>query len=217
MKKAASISKLIAGIIASMNGLFALFTNTSNVFPNLPDWIIVVYIAVFIILGIFLVFGSILDFIVDRRKTVRQHKFQGQSEEFFQFFADWYRQPGKLSIICGDLDWIKTEENITVYNELRTKSAKKQLTLLLGSGINSKIASELKGLGATVMPAPNNIISAYTFSCLSVMDDAAGKVIIRDKHKNPAPKFGEVIFDEISNTYITELLNALLTREVYDL
>lgn len=213
MKKAALVSKLIAGIIASINGLFAFLTNTSDVFNCFPDWVNKVFVVVFVFLGILLVIGSILDFISERRRSVRQYKFQYQSEQFFKFFADWYQQPGELSIICGDLNWIKTNNNTAVYNQLMDKSISGQLNLLIGKGINSAIVSDLKRNGARVMPAPNNIVSAYTFSCLSIMDDAAGKIIVRDKRRNPSPNIGEVIFEEISNTYVIELLNALLTEE----
>lgn len=213
MKNGILISKLIAGIIASINGLFALASNTGGILYNFPDWVNVVYIVVFVVTGVFLTLCSIVDFIMEHRKSVRQHKFKVQSKRFFSFFSKWYNQKGKLYIICDDLDWIKNNEFPRAYNSLLNKSTDGQLTLLLGSGINSDIVSELKTKGAEVLPAPPNIVNAYTFSCLSVMDVAAGKIIVRDKHKTPPPKAGEVIIDEISNTYITELLNTLLTEK----
>jgi hypothetical protein len=214
MKKATSICKLISGIITVINALCVLFTRTSCIFPMLPIWFNIVCTVVFVVLGTLLVFGSILEFTADSRRSVQLHKFQYQSEAFFNFFSEWYKQPGKLSIICGDLDWIKNEKNMTVYNQLLTKSDNRELKLLMGNGIHSEIVSELKRHGAKVMPAPNNIVSTYTFSCLSLMDDVAGKIIVRDKHRYPTPSTGETIFEEISDSHIiTELLNALLTKE----
>lgn len=215
MKKAILVSKLIAGIIGSINGIYALAARTGEVAGGFPDWAGVISAVVFGIVGVFLVVGSVLDFVSENRKSIRQYRFQYQSDPFFRFFADWYKQPGKLSIICGSLDWTKNESNTEVYRQLLNKSRRGELVLLLGDGIHSELVSELKTCGAQVMPAPHNIVASYTFSCISVMDDAAGKIIVRDKHKHPAPPTGEVIIDEISNTlYITELLNALLTKEV---
>ena len=60
----------------------------------------------------------------------------------------------------------------------------KRLTILTsGEGIQSAIVNKLYSAGARVKTAPGNILSAYTFSCLSVMDDPAGKIIFRDKLK----------------------------------
>lgn len=207
-----SVSKLAAGLIAIASGLYTLFSFSGDISPDLPGWVNTANILIFSALGLLLVLGSILDFITERRKNMRRHRFQYQSKRFFKFFSNWYGQPGLLSIICDDLDWIQSETNLDIYNKLLDKSDRGQLNLLLGRGIHSAIASELKSRGANVMPAPADIVSTYTFSCISVMDDAAGKIIVRNKRGNPQPNIGEVIFEEISNTYITALLNALMKR-----
>lgn len=216
MKKVILISKLMAGILAIVNGLFAIVSNVGDVFPDLPDWTNIVYIVVCVVLGLFLVIGSVFDYITERRQSVHQYKLQDQSEKFFQFFTKWYSRPGKLSIICDDLDWIKNDKYPLAYNSLLDKSANEQLTLLLGKGINSKVVKTLKEKGAEVLPAPHNIVDAYTFSCLSVMDEPAGQIIVRDKHRHPLPGDGKVIIEEISNTYITKLLKAMLDERGYD-
>ena len=200
MNLAISISKLIAGILAIISSIFDLASHTASA---IPSWI-------FLILGGFLVTGSLLDFISIHKNAVRTHKFLYQSEKFFNFFANWYSQPGILSIICDDLDWITDGKHMVAYQQLLVKSQQHKLNLLLGRGFSSSIATELQCNGANVIHAPLNIINSYTFSCLSVMGDAAGKIIMRDKHQKTFANPEIIIFQEISNTYVTELLNALL-------
>lgn len=212
MKIVASISKLIVGIIAIVNGLYSLFSNSNSVFVNFPNWVNICYLIIFVILGVFLVIGSILDFYLKIKKNPRKHSFIYQSDKFFTFFSNWYKQPGTLSIISGDLDWIKTENNVDIYKALIKKSEDKQLNLLLDEESPKDVILNLKNKGANVSSAPNNITTNYTFSCISIMDDTAGKIIVRDKHKNRIESNTKVIFEEISNTYVTDLLNALLDK-----
>ena len=69
-----------------------------------------------------------------------------------------------------------------------------------------EIINDLKLLGATVHPAPKDIILNYSFSCISVMGNNAA-VIIRNKQKDAK---NMIKFEEISNTYVTGLMNSLI-------
>ncbi len=209
VRRANSVIKLIAGIIAGLSSLWTLLSGAWDMFPGLPDWVDMVLLLVFVLLAVFLVAGSVLDLIVSR-EGVRQYRFRPGSKEFYRFFTEWYKKPGKLSIICDDLDWTWSEENSSIFDQLVRKSESGELDLLLGRGLHSPIAQELVRKGARLRGAPGQLVSMYTFSCLSVMDDVAGRIIVRDKRKNPSAAGEKLIFQEISNTYVMDLLTAML-------
>lgn len=215
MKKITRLSKFIVGVIAIVNGLYSLFNNASSCFSGLPVIYSQVYLVIFIILGAFLVVGSILDFVAMFRSDSKKITFKYQSKKFFAFFSKWYSKSGKLSIICDDLDWIKTEEHNEVFEQLMKKSREKMLILLLGVGINDPVVQQLKAEGATVASAPQNVLANYTFSCHAVMGNSAGHIIVREKRNDETAK-GKLVIEEVSNRYVTELLNALLNIERVD-
>ena len=165
------------------------------------------FICLSIIIGLFLIVSIVYDAIKLYAKDCHTHRLKSQSKKFIDYFTKWYSKPGTLSIICDDLDWVKTDESNSIYAQLLSKSRERKLKLYLGYGYDSAIVLELKRAGAKVFHAPHNIIQYYTFSCLEVMGNAASRIIVRTKHNDDR---GFVIFDEINNTYVTELLNAFL-------
>ncbi len=155
------------------------------------------------ILGVFAVFTMI----VDLKNIQNEHSFSFGSFGFRHFFAKWYSQPGTLSIICDDLKgWLVVNGNEDILNALRQKSSNGELHLILGNETPTDIVNELKSRGAMIHKAPRDIISNYSFSCISVMGNNAA-VIIRNKQKDEK---NIIKFEEISNTYVTGLLNALI-------
>lgn len=214
MKYISAIGKLLTGIIAIVDCLYSIFRNGSSIFSNLPKEISIVYLVTFMILGIFLIGSTIFDFYVRIKKFPKIHKFQYQSKKFFEFFANWYRQAGTLSIISGDLEWIQNKDNSNIYEALIQKARNKELNLLLEKKVPEKIIEELEIAGAKASTAPKNITANYTFSCIPVMNSSAGKIIVRDKYKNQMEDTKNIIFEEVSDIYVIDLLNALLNERV---
>lgn len=162
------------------------------------------FIYFLIVLAVVVIIMMLLDLCGE----TKQHKFKAQRKRFYNFFTKWYSRPGKLTIICDDLNWIESANDKRVLNILEKKAKENNLVLFLGSGTRPDLLQNLKDKGAKVKKAPRGIISQYSFSCLSVMGNNAS-VIVRNKQADS----GEIVkFEEISNTYVSELLNALLTE-----
>lgn len=212
MKTIHFIGKLLCALVAIISGLITLIFNdvTYSVFDKLTETQKYVCVVITVLVGLFLLISTIRDTADAYSNMSRKHRLKYQSKKFISFFEKWYSKPGTLSIICDDLNWIKTEKNDLIYKQLQNKSKDNQLNLYLGSGYNSQISKHLKSLGANVYNAPANIIQHYTFSCLSVMGNAASRIIVRTKHDDVGDF---VIFDEINSTYVTELLNSMLQPE----
>lgn len=114
-------------------------------------------------------------------------------------------------IICDDLDWTKTGSDTRIYDQLVKKcDSQEGLLLLLGRGISSQIVLDLQAKGAIVRSGPRNVIDQFSFSCINVMGNQAGKAIVRNKRNDRGDK---IIFDEIRDKYVTELLNTLINEE----
>ncbi len=209
MRIICAIGRLLSGFIAITSGLVTLFCNDITIafFNNTSALIQRLCIILLISLGTFLIIASIVDFISILRKDRKRHCLTYQSKRFINFFSKWYSRPGKLSIICDDLDWIKNNNDNRIFNELLKKSEAGSLNIFIATNFNSKNVTALKSAGARVYSAPKRIVDSFTFSCLSVMGNSAGRAIVRNKQGD---KGGTVIFEEICNTYITELLNNLL-------
>ena len=212
MKIVLLLGRLLSGIIAIVSGIITLVFNSVSytLFDQMSTVQKYFCIGLIIFVGFILVSSTIYDTIISSYKSQHTYRLKYQSKKFISFFKKWYNKPGTLSIICDDLDWTKTNNSDLIYNQLIKKSQEKKLNLYLGSGHNSNIVRSLKNAGANVFTAPDNIIQNYTFSCLSVMGNTASRIIVRTKH-NDQGDF--VIFDEINSTYVTELLNAMLTTK----
>lgn len=210
MKIVCFIGKLLSGIIAIVSGLFSLLINdvTIPIYNNMTDLQKYFCIGIVILAGAFIIVTTIIDACATLSKSSRKFKFKYQSKRFIKYFEKWYGQSGELSIICDDLDWTRTNTNDVIYRILVLKSINKKLSLYLGPrGIESDIAKELKTSGAKVFKAPTGIVNLFTFSCMSVMGNMVGKIIVRNKDHDTGET---VIFEEINNTYITKLLNELM-------
>lgn len=204
-----AIGRFLSGLIATIGGLFALICNdvAFAIFNNMSYISRYICVTLLILLGILLVVVSIHDLVTIFYNDSYQHQLKYQSKKFIKFFSKWYSRPGTLSIICDNFDWVKNDTNNCIYNELLKKSRQNELYLFLVKEFDSDTVTKLKEVGAHVFPAPKRIVDNFTFSCLSVMGNSAGRVIVRNKQKD---KGSVVIFDEIQNTYVTELLNTLL-------
>lgn len=210
MSVAIAIGEFFVGIISIGGTIFSLAKDVTTVFPHVPCWIIIIFGVLLSISSLFIIVGSICRLIDVFREGLRKHKLSTGSRRFFKFFASWYAQPGKLTIICDDLDWITDGKDERIYHVLVRKSREKQLELLLGDGLHSDTVRRLQSQGALVAEAPAEILVKYTFSCLAVMGNRAGRIIVRDKSRDNSRK---VIFEEMSNTYVTGLLNVLFASE----
>lgn len=145
--------------------------------------------------------------IYDLHREGKRYEFKFGSPEFFDYFSKWYKKPGKLTIFCDNLNWTISEDNTntSVLNALESKAHNHDLILFLSKNMTKpEILSKLSG--AKFYGASPSIISQYSFSCLSVMGNNSS-VIVRNKQNDT----GDIIkFEELSNNYITELLNTII-------
>lgn len=203
MKKILKTGSFIAGILATLGSIVIFFPALSAERRTLTPWHIVWGVFLLLVCAA-LIANSVVE-TVDKRQ--RHHVFDSESAEFRRFFANWYAKPGKLSIICDDLEWTKTGADTQIYDQLLQKSRSNELLLLLGRGLSSPLVKTLESNGAIVRPGPGNIISQLSFSCISVMGNSAGQAIVRNKRTDHANR---IVFDEVQDTYVIELLNALI-------
>lgn len=206
-----AIGRLISGLLAVFSGIVTLLFNSVSysIFKSLTNAQKYVAVSLIIVVGIFLILTSMIDFISCLKNNSRKHKLKYDSKKYISFFFKWYRRPGCLTIICDNLDWIKRENDIRIYNELINKSRDGKLTLFLGEGIDSKEANELSETGANLYSAPHDLLEHYSFSCLSVMGNNASRIIVRNKQNDIN---GSVLIEEICDTYISGLLNILINE-----
>lgn len=210
--------KILEILIASMLSLVAILEtlvarmeegNPTQEDGELLDWADkIINSDIFVVFLIGLAAAVIIMMFLDLRRETKQYMFKAQSKRFYNFFVKWYSRPGKLSIICDDLDWIESPKDKRLVEILEKKASEDNLELFLGRREKTALITTLKEKGAKVRKAPGGIISQYSFSCLSVMGNNSS-VIVRNKQADA----GHTIkFEEISNTYVSELLNTLLTR-----
>jgi len=215
MKKACKIAGIFATGILSVVNLLKLIpeetlvgTFISGLFAFLKtiNWLSILVSAVLSVLGLFAVYAMIESL----KEESRTYTFDTGKKKFYSFFSSWYSQPGVLSIICDDIDWTVTEDNDIIFRALKKKSKANQLNLLIDPRvIDSELVKELKDEGANVVGVSHNIITNYSFSCISIMVNNS-TVIVRDKQKD---RGGIIKFKEVSSNYVTGLLNALIEEE----
>lgn len=197
--------KIIVATILSILAIFQSVVNKESTSPIIQCFLKLsaspVFISILILMALFVI-GTM---IYDLRREGKHHEFKLGSPEFFAFFSKWYKKPGKLTLFCDDLNWTVSGNNSSILNALEHKSQNDGLILFLGNNTTRKnILSRLNN--ATICTAPPTIISQYSFSCLSVMGNNSS-VIVRNKQCDT----GDVVkFEELSNNYVTELLNALI-------
>ena len=163
------------------------------------------FVGILFLMAIFVI-GTM---VYDLRREGKRHKFKIGSQKFYDFFSKWYKKPGKLTLFCDDLNSVSTSNDSSILSVLKNKSQQDDLILFLGenSTTRKEILSELKN--AKIYQAPSAIISQYSFSCLSAMGNNSS-VIVRNKQSDS----GHVVkFEELSNNYVTGLLNALIQQE----
>ena len=215
MKIVIEIAKLLSGIITILSGLVTLVCNEWVIGMlsglGLPEKILL--FAVLLIVGAFLIVSSILGFIHYLKSERTIHRLKFHSPKFFKFFSKWYSSKGELRIICEDIDWITDSDckNNQILNTLLEKSRRGELKLFINKGRctqprNSKIIELLKEAGAEIKYVSPKLTHRYTFSFVSIMNNPS-KIIVRDKQKDESEC---VVFEEIKNTYITEILNTII-------
>lgn len=212
MKKPLKIIGIFCTTLLTLVNIIRLLPTDSWISKKLSELLICINnsdfwsntLSIFLIaLGIIVMITMIETFNTERKK----HTFKVGSRKYYKFFAKWYSQTGTLSIICDDIEWTKTSNNDVIYNTLVTKSQHGELNLLIDStNINTPLVLNLKNNGANVAVVPSNIINNYSFSCISVMGNNSA-VIVRNKQADEGTK---IKFEEVSNNYITGLLNSLI-------
>lgn len=160
------------------------------------------WIFVLVILILLLISLTISNIILS---TSKHYHFKVQSNSFKKFFIKWYNQPGKLIVICDDIDWTYDNDDFSIFNALEKKCTE-GLTLYLGTGFKSNLSDQLRKKGAIVMQAKPSLIRDYSFSCIAPMDHYSN-IIIRNKKKDIGQ---EVEFSELSDDRVITLLTALL-------
>lgn len=156
---------------------------------------------ILLILGLFVIVNMILEL----KNESTNHKLKKGSRRFYRFFSKWYNRSGVLSIICDDVEWISDGKDTRVLDVLIQKSKDNKLNLYILDD-HSPYAIKLKENGAKVYSISKNIISNYSLSCISFMGNNSA-VIVREKRND---QNSVIKFNEISNNYVSSLLNALI-------
>lgn len=160
------------------------------------------WIWVLLALIILLVILTIADIVLS---TSRRYRFKVQSYRFKKFFTRWYSQPGKLIVICDDIDWTCDGNDRSIFHALERKCVD-GLTLYLGKGYSNNLVEQLHNKGAKVFRAKSSLIQEYSFSCLAPMGHFSN-IIVREKWMDSGQY---VQFYELSNKCVIALLTALL-------
>lgn len=212
MKKSIKLFSIVLTAVLTLGNLWQIIPNSVR-FKKKVDMVLNPILSrteISVGIGIIIILLSsvvIVTMIYELKNTRKIHTFSVGSKKFRDFFSKWYSQPGSLSIICDDLQgWLVTDGKEEILDALRRKSQRGELHLILGKEIPECIVDELKALGAIIHHAPGSIISNYSFSCISVMGNNAD-VIIRNKQMDER---NMIKFEEISNAYVTGLLNVLI-------
>lgn len=207
--------KILWSIVTAAVSLLTILQHFALVLPGNPEewnsferflnsilranywiWILLILIALLVVL-------TAADVILSASK---RHRFKVQSSRFKNFFTKWYSQPGKLIIICDDIDWTCDGDDQSVYHALEKKCTD-GLTLYLGEGYNNNgLVGQLQTKGAKVFKAKPSLIQEYSFSCLAPMGHFSN-IIVREKRIDSGQS---VQFSELSNECVIALLIALL-------
>jgi len=170
------------------------------------------HVASVIILFFVLLFSCIAIYkaIVDIKDDRKVHSFKLGSKKFVKYFSKWYSKQGNKNIICSDMAWTVTkDDNTEIFDTLIKCSKDNTLTLFVKKSENGKydqFTEELRSAGAKVKEAPEAIVNGYTYSTISYMG-TVNSIIVRNK---TIPTSGRIVFEEISNNYISGIFTALL-------
>lgn len=160
-----------------------------------------IFLVFIVLLGIVVIISAILDM----KKEKKIHSFETGSKEFEKYFTDWYNNQGALSIICDDLEnWVTLPIEVALLEKCKNSN----LNLLIAKNSPPALVDKLRNAGATIKVAPLEIVSKYSFSCITFMGDMT-MAIIRDKRKDGG---GNIKFEEIPHSYSTDLLNTLIEQ-----
>lgn len=210
MKKFAKISSIIITAFLTFINVYKLIPSDNAIRVLIGKVICkiksITYLENFIyVILLILGFFVILNIFSELKNISTTHKLKEGSHRFYRFFAKWYGHSGTLSIICDDIDWISDGKDTRILDVLIKKSRENNLNLYLLRK-DTYYASMLINEGAKAYSASQDIISNYSFSCISFMGNNSS-VIVREKqndHNN------EIKFNEISSNYVSSLLNALI-------
>lgn len=210
MKKAAKICSIIITSVLTFinvyklipaNNIISVYIEKAILFLKSISYLeTCVYIVLFV-LGLFVIFNMFLEL----RNVTTTYKLKKGSRRFYRFFAKWYSQPGILSIICDDIEWISNGKENRVLDSLIQKSHENRLNLYILKK-NTPMAKKLIENGARPYNVSKNIVLNYSFSCISFMGNNSS-IIVRDKSNDNK---NEIKFTEVSNIYISSLLNELI-------
>lgn len=208
--KMRKIFGIITAFIMSLISIYGMLSDSNSIKVRIIEFISkyplvenIIYILV-ILFSILTIWALIYDLYIENHK----HRLKYGSEKFYKFFQKWYSKQGNLSIICEDLNWIVSEDQThqQIYRTLYSKASNSTLDIFIRKKSNQNWEGKLEKAGAKIYEAPENLVSAYSFSCISVLNNNS-KVIVREKARD---KDGYITFVEANNKYVTPLLNSFL-------
>lgn len=205
--KTRRIFGIISSFILALAGIYGILPENGaikkflNCFINEFSYIDTIICCIVIVFGLLTIIALIYDLI----KEGKRHELKYQSKKFFKFFSNWYSKEGILTLICEDIDWTTSNNDNRIYQELIKKAINKELNLIIKRS-NNQLVSNLKEHGANVYEAPVSLVGNFSFSSLSRMSNNS-IIIARKKSED---KDDKVIFRDINNIYVTELLNSLI-------
>jgi hypothetical protein len=125
------------------------------------------------------------------------------TKKFIEIFTKFYKNRGKLSICCKDLDWV-TEE---IFNALKEKSTDKKLDIFVVNKKDEKVQG-LRLLGAEVIQMPILPIDRLRFSILEIDGSYTALLRSTDKDKDDSMKI-----EKTNDGNMTKTLQYILDSE----
>jgi hypothetical protein len=151
--------------------------------------------------------------IADIRREKQKEKEQNDtvtlnenSNEFFDYFNKWYTEPGKLSIFCTDLDWMRHETHDLVSTICRKG---KNCTVYLRKNITLPDRQMLEKAGVKIIIFDSRIRTAQRFSLRE--DEGFISLIVRNKNMTSR----SIEFKEEDSTRSPYLIN--LSKDLLEL
>jgi len=138
-------------------GIPAIYMSAFQIFQfnNIPVYVNVVVVAI-------LIASIIIKLIRVVRSNARIVTLPSSGKQFTDYFSNWYKKNGVLTICCSDLKWIADETNKDISDSLILKAKERgddenpTLTVWLPpSQINSARAQDLKNAGADIQQLPS--------------------------------------------------------------
>jgi len=201
------IVKIIVQAVGAAGSFFFALQNVGGIVQNTTIEIIILAI-ILLVAGLY-IFFDFRDSYNNQSVFVesKKHKFNVPSDEHTNFFVEWYKKDGELTVYCESLDgWAKPKDGVSnsIYEELLQKSKNKELNLYIIK-VDDHV-TKLKGAGAKVHQLTEKRLD-FTFSLIH--SDTTYAIILRDKSDKQNTNEINVI-EELNHSIVSKLIGNMI-------